>query len=347
MSRMEAIKGEEKQREQGGYGVPRKWYVKSEVLDKLGLKQYKAGEGDNFLAIIPPPNPDKYFGLKIFVHYNIGPNTDAFLCKKMMKGERCVLCERREQLKSAEAEESLVKALSCFPPRYLFWVVNMKSPETEADGVQLYDGPQTINDEILGLSRNKRTHEMLDISDPDKGKVLVFERKGLKALNTEYKAFSLEDRDPLPDKWLIDHELDEVLHYGTDEEMLASLGTSVRKGPDGEVDPPPSSSSRVRTRSTATAPAAEEKDDAPPPASERRRPVREPAPAPAAAEERVVEKPPTTEAPAQRRRAAPVREEAPAAATEAAPAPAEGDDAIRNRLRDRLARRRAASGEGA
>jgi hypothetical protein len=342
---MDAIKGEEKQREQGGYGIPRKWYVKSEVLDKIGRKQYKAGEGDNFLAIIPPPNPDKYFGLKIFVHYNIGPNNDAYLCKKMMKGEKCPLCERREQLKAVEAEESLVKALSCFPPRYLFWVVNMKTPETEGEGVQLYDAPQTINDEILGLSRNKRTHEMLDISDPDKGKVLVFERKGLKALNTEYKAFSLEDREPLPDKWLIEHELEEVLHYATDEEMLASLGTSVRKGPDGEVDPPPTTDSRARTRSTS-APAAEEKDDAPPPASERRRPVREPAPAPAA-EEKKVENPPTTEAPAQRRRATPVREEPPAATEAPAPAAAEGDDAIRNRLRDRLARRRAASGEGA
>ena len=346
MSRMDAIKGEEKQREQGGYGIPRKWYVASEALDKLGVKQYKAGEGDNFLAVIPPPSPDKYFGLKIFVHYNIGPNNDAFLCKKMMKGERCVLCERREQLKSAEAEESLVKALSCFPPRYLFWVVNMKSHETEADGVQLYDAPQTINDEILGLSRNKRTHEMLDISDPDKGKVLVFERKGLKALNTEYKAFSLEDREPLPDKWLIESELEEVLHYGTDEEMLASLGTSVRKDPDGEVDSPSATSGRTRSRSTP-APAVEEKKGNPPPTPERRRPVRESVEAPAASEgEKEPEAAPQTEAPAQRRRAAPVREAPPTEAPAAAGTAAEGDDAIRNRLRDRLARRRAAGGEG-
>ena len=68
-----------------GRSDDRLWYINQDLLEKLGIKQWKGKEGDNFLRIVPPLDPNAYFALKIFVHYNVGPTGDAFLCPKMMK----------------------------------------------------------------------------------------------------------------------------------------------------------------------------------------------------------------------------------------------------------------------
>jgi len=229
MSRMDAIEKEQKDKESGNYGIERKWYIDQDALDKHGIEQYRAKVGSNFLSIVPPSDPDAYFGLRIFVHYNIGPNNDAFLCPRMMLGEACVICERQDQLKAAEADEDVIKALSCFPPRYLFLAVDETSEETAEKGPQLYDAPQTVNNEILGLSKNRKTGETIDISDPDKGKMLIFDRTGTKAHNTRYSAFELEKREPLADNWLKVPSIEDLLYFATEAEMLKSLGASVRK----------------------------------------------------------------------------------------------------------------------
>lgn len=319
-NRVKAIQDEKKHREDGDSN--RKWYIEQAVLDELNMKQFKSKEGSSFLAIIPPLDPDKYFGLKIYVHYNIGANTDAYLCPKMMKNQKCTLCERREQLIAKGATKEIAKAFSCFPPRYLFLVVDMTSADTEAEGVQLYDSPQTINDEILGLSQNKRTGEIVDISDPKSGKVLVFDRKGMKATDTKYSAFSLEDREPLSKEWLGVADVEEFLHYGTEKEILESLGAVAREeGADSAEDAAPEQPTRrpiARTRTSAVEEPAEAKE-------------KEPATEPAVA--------------TPRRR---VSREAVAESTAAAQvAPVEmketsepTEDDVRKRLKERLAKRR-------
>lgn len=312
------------------------------------MKQFKAKEGTNFLRIIPPENPEEYFGRRIFVHYNMGPNNDAYMCPKMMLGKTCVICDRREKLLAAEADKDVLKALSCFPPRYFFIAVDVSSKETEEEGPQLYDAPQTVNEEIIGLSKNRKTGELIDISDPDTGKVLIFDRKGTKALNTKYSTFELDDGEPIPDEWLNIPTFDELMHFGTDDEMLESMGAAVKERaaePDPAVEAP-------RSRRSVR-----EEVEAPPPEVDRRRGA---APAP----EPEPEKESSTEAPTRRRRGAaapvedtppegePVAEEAPTrrrrgAAAETAPStddagggdePSAGD--VRSRVRERLAARR-------
>lgn len=332
MSRLDTIKNEAKERAEGGFGgVKRKWYVDQEKLEKLGMKQYKAKQGTNFLSIVPPEDATKYFGLKVFIHFDIGANHDAYLCPKMMKGEKCILCERREQLKNQEAEKELLKAFSCFPPRYLFIVIDRASKETEAIGPQLYDAPQGINDEILGLSKDRRTGEVIDISDIDNGRMLVYDRTGKGATSTRYSAFELEKQDALSDEWLDVPAIEELLHYGTQEEMATSMGLVARDGePEDAPDPAMTSIPRGRRAASVT-----------PEVQQLAAPVAEPAPAAAPA-------PTPAEEPTRRRRiprdgaeasapAAVASPATPAAPSEPAAAPAEDD--IKKRLRERLAAR--------
>jgi len=333
MGRVEAVQRAAKESSEGSYGPKRAWYVDSDILEKLGIDAYKAKVGTNFLRIIPPENPDEYFGMRVFVHFNIGPNNDAYLCPKLMKNERCPLCERRDALLAKEADKEVLKMYSCFPPRYLFFIVDVSSKETEEKGPQIYDAPQGVNEEILGLSKDRRTGEIIDISDPDKGKVLIFDRKGTKAQNTRYSAFELEEGDPVPDDWLAIPTFGEVLKYATTEELEKALAGMGQRAVEPEPEPDPEDDQPVRRRMRASAPAAA-------PAAA---PVAPPAPAPA------------VEAPVRRRRrledvpaaanSAPPAAPAPAAlapapaATSAPAAPAAEDD-VRRRVRERLARHR-------
>jgi len=337
MSRLDTIKNEAKERAEGGFGgVKRKWYTDNEKLEKLGMKQYKAKQATNFLSIIPPEDATKYFGLKVFIHFDIGANHDAYLCPKMMKGEKCILCERREQLKTQEADKELLKAFSCFPPRYLFIVVDRASKETEAIGPQLYDASQGINDEILGLSKDRRTGEVIDISDIDNGRMLVFDRTGKGATSTRYSAFELEKQDPIPDEWLDIPTIEELLHYGTQEEMAASMGLVARDGePEDAPDPAMTNTPRSRRAASVT---PEVKPEVQQPTAPVAEPAPVTAPAPVAA--------PAAESTRRRRiprDGAEASVPAPAATTPAAasaePASAPAEDDIKKRLRERLAAR--------
>ena len=279
MSRLDAIKGAQAEKETGGYGVPRKWYTNKELLKKQGIKEFKTKVSTNFLRLCPPENPDVYFGLRIFVHYNMGPNgSDAFLCPAMMKGELlkigrndladklpaiCPICKRREVLVAAEADKDVTKAFSCFPPRYLYIVFNVETEETEKEGAQLYDAPQKINNEILGLSQNRRTGEVIDISDIDNGKVLVFDRTGTGALTTSYGAFELDKGEPIPDKWLDGVlPIEEFLHFASEKELQESLGTSAPEEPASEIKAVTSEEPRQRrSRRPLSEPVVEKKEE--------------------------------------------------------------------------------------
>jgi len=279
MSRLDAIKGAQAEKETGGYGVPRKWYTNKELLKKQGIKEFKAKASTNFLRLCPPENPDVYFGLRIFVHYNMGPNgSDAFLCPAMMKGELlkigrndladklpaiCPICKRREVLVAAEADKDVTKAFSCFPPRYLYIVFNVETEETEKEGAQLYDAPQKINNEILGLSQNRRTGEVIDISDIDNGKVLVFDRTGTGALTTSYSAFELDKGEPIPDEWLDGVlPIEDFLHFASEKELQEALGTAAPEESSDENKEVASEEPRQRRpRKTSREPAVEKKEE--------------------------------------------------------------------------------------
>jgi len=204
----------------------------------MDMEAYRSKQGTNFLAIIPPEDMEQYFGLPVFIHRNIGVNQSSFLCPQMMKKERCPICEERSKLRKLEgADPDLIKAMNCFPPRYLFYVMDMTNQETIDKGVMLFDAPQTINDNILALSTDKRSGDVIDISDLDDGRNLIFERKG-QGIGTTYTGFELEERtgaleisnaalESLP-------ELSDLLLWATYDDMQEAMadGGSV----EGEED---------------------------------------------------------------------------------------------------------------
>jgi hypothetical protein len=271
MSRTDAI-SRQANRKDRGHGST---YFNMPLLDKHGIKLYKAKE-ENFLAIVPPEDPDEYFGYEFFPHFNIGFNDAKFVCPRMMdeaQAKRCPLCEEYRRLKQAECDdEQLMRNLNAFPPRFLFWVVDMSSEETMAEGVQLYDAPMTVNDEIISLSKNRRTGEFIDISDPENGQTVIFERRG-KGKGARYQGFELEDREPLPVEWLESVlPFKDVLVIKDYAEILAAYKGEEVSDADKEPQEKRSLSPRMRSRVSRPTPrrASDEDTDA---KAERGKPV--------------------------------------------------------------------------
>jgi len=211
--RVDAIKKAYKEKEEGRYR-DRTWYIDREKLEELGIKEYKSKVGDNFICIIPPKEDSAYFGIELFVHYNIGVNDSAFLCPREMEAKACPICEKwKIEKQSGNDDKDYLRTLSPYPPRHLFFIVDVASKETKEIGIQIFDAPTTINDGILEHSVSKRTGEVVDVSDPDEGKNFVFSRKGKGRTDTKYSGFDLEDRDPVPDEWLKVPSFDEFLIY--------------------------------------------------------------------------------------------------------------------------------------
>lgn len=199
--RTEAIENEEQKTRQGGGS--RYSYVNTGVLERLGVDQYKADVGDNYLRIIPPMDPKEFYGREIFVHYNVGADGNVYLCLKKMYGEPCSVCEYRAELKEKNPEDEMLKALA-YSRRYLFLVYNVFNQETEEKGLHWFDSPLVIKDNIVSLSKNRRTGETLDISDPVEGRDIEFVRRGKQKNNTRYEGFKLVEGKPIPESWYQD-----------------------------------------------------------------------------------------------------------------------------------------------
>jgi hypothetical protein len=185
MSRTEAI--ERHIETSSDYDV-REWYLKKTI------QMYKAKDDDNFMDIIGPKDTSIWFGLKIFVHFNLGPNNDAMLCNLSMKKGNCYVCEERKTFPFEDGKLS-DEAKQLFPSiRFLYFIVDRMNETEEGKGIQLYDAPKTIDEEIRNLSRDPKSGKVVDISDPEEGFTFYFQKKG-KGINTSYKGFQLLQRD--------------------------------------------------------------------------------------------------------------------------------------------------------
>ena len=248
MSRLDAIERASKDRDDMYVS-----YFDKDFLEERGIQQIVAADGDNFFAIIPPKDDDQYFGFKFYAHYDVGPNRDRFLCPRRTNNGRCPLCEEYMRTKDDNLTDDEMKPLKS-SLRYLFFVVDMASAETQAEGVKLLEVPKTVNDELLVLSTDRRTGAVIDVSDPTDGKLLIYTRTG-KGLGTKYSGFVLEDRDPLLQSWSEDvPEFDEVVVVPSyDDIKEAYFGPDETEKPVEEAPAP----SRERRRRTVETPVAE------------------------------------------------------------------------------------------
>jgi len=246
--RQRAIQSEIDKTNQGG--GPRFFYVNVAKLERLGISQYKSQAGDNFIRIIPPEDPEQFYGKEIFVHYNVGADGLVFLCLRKMYGEPCPVCEYREELKQKNPEDEMVSELAP-SRRYLFFVFNVASEDTEEEGLHWFDAPVIVKDNIVSLSKDKRTGEVIDVSDPVDGRDVEFVRVGTNR-RTRYEGFKLVKNEPIPESWYKNvPDFDEVLLKPDYDQVKSEVrGTKKKEDVKDEGESKDSeTSTRTETRS--------------------------------------------------------------------------------------------------
>ncbi len=199
-SRKEAIAAQHAQSQQGNAA---KWYyVKMRELERLGITQWKPEAGDNMLRIIAQQDVDGFFLHEVFLHYKIGADGANVVCSQKMYNTPCPICELRASFLSEDPEDKKADALR-YSARFLCFVVDTKNQETIKKGLRWFDAPGAFKKNILELSKNPRTGEFIDVSDPDEGGDILFVREG-KMLQTKYLGFRiLADSPPLaPEMYL-------------------------------------------------------------------------------------------------------------------------------------------------
>jgi len=231
--RKKALKEAYSNTESGAFGD---WYLLSDdELSEMGLGRYVPSGGDCFVAILPRTE-DPVFFKEIFVHYDMGVDKSAYLCPNKMFHKNCPICNYAKELENAGEDREVVRQY--WPVRrFLFWVVDVESEETIDKGVCIYDAPKAILDGIKGVTTDKRTGEIIDISDPVEHLNLVFTRQG-KGIATRYVEFGTEERKfDFPESFYDLPPMDDILVEPDVEKMNACLGVgavSVDRS-DGEM----------------------------------------------------------------------------------------------------------------
>lgn len=177
------------------------------------IKMWKPNDGDNRIRILPPTwEGAKHFGLDIYVHYGVGPDRGSYLCLTKMKGEDDPINEEREVARREE-DEKYAKQLEA-KRRVLVFLIDR---DHEKDGVQAWAMPWTVDRDIVKVSVDRQSGEVLPIDHPEEGYDVEFEKKGTKD-RTEYLGVAIARRStPLgKDDWLdyaIDNPLPDQLQY--------------------------------------------------------------------------------------------------------------------------------------
>lgn len=174
---------------------------------------YAVNDGDNVVRILPPTWDDaEHYGHDIYVHYEIGPDKGTYLCLNKMKGEKCPICEERKRAQN-EGDEEYAKKLEP-KKRVLVYVIDRNK---EKEGIKVWAMPWTLDRDIVKVSVDKRTGEVLPIDHPDDGYDVMFERTG-KGPRTEYVGVSIDRKSsPLDNDKALDfaqeHPLPSLLKF--------------------------------------------------------------------------------------------------------------------------------------
>lgn len=222
-----------------------------DVYVKDSIKTWKPADGDNTIRILPPTWDDpKHYGVDIWVHYGVGPDRQTYLCLHKMKGEPCPLCEEHQKA-VRDGDEEYARELR--PTRRV--LVYLIDRDHEKEGVQAYAMPQSMDTNILQVSVDKRSGEVLSIDHPEAGYDISFEKKGTKD-RTKYEGIQVARResDLGREEWLdfaVDNPLPDQLIYYEYDHILAAFGGSTkqrdsRPGSRDKDDEPPTRSSRHR-----------------------------------------------------------------------------------------------------
>lgn len=211
---------------------------------KRHIKAWKPRDGENRIRILPPTwKPTNHFGLDIYVHYGVGADRQSYLCLHKMKSEPDPINEEREAFvrtmdSESEKDKDYLRELSA-TKRVLIYLIDRND---EKAGVQAWAMPKGMDTDIVKISVDRDTGEVLPIDSPRDGYDVLFERTG-KGKNTKYEGVSIARRSsPLgKDEWLdfaVDNPLPDQLQYFDYDHIARAFGgkASKRHDEDGRED---------------------------------------------------------------------------------------------------------------
>lgn len=173
-------------------GVTRPHYLRADV------PLYRPKEGDNFIRVLPPVGEMDDFGLDIWVHPFLGVERGSYLCLERTslfgrKKQKCIICDFYRKVQNAERSgqvSDLVKALAP-KRRTLFWVLDVSNKPQSADPL-VFDAPyRQVAEEILMRCIDRRTGEIIDISDVKEGREVYFKMVRGNRKFPEYRGIEL------------------------------------------------------------------------------------------------------------------------------------------------------------
>jgi hypothetical protein len=197
-------------------------YVDTAKLERLGIDRYdtKKPKGNNFIRVVTPSKVGP-FAKEIWKHSNVGADGNTFLCLQAMFKKRCPVCDYIKKLKSENADPIVIGELAA-AKRYLLFVVDTTSSQTEEEGPKWFDCPPTIYQQICSLSVDKRTGKKIDPTDPKEGRDIEFTR--IDGKRTSYGNFVLKEAGEVPECWYKDlPSPDDILLVPDEEEMVQAV----------------------------------------------------------------------------------------------------------------------------
>lgn len=244
-------------------------YVDTAKLEREGITQWKPSVGPSAIRIVYPPDRAGYFGLEIFKHSNVGVNRKTFICKRRMFDEPCPVCEFQDQLRKADSSDPRVKELNP-SRRYLFFVVDISSPEEEKKGRRWFDCPVTLFNEIKSRSKNRRRRgdeesdtpflKYVNVSHPTGGRDIEFEQTKEQG-KYDYTGCDLREGPDVPKSWYTDlPEFKEILKLSGEEEMLDAVSDQFEQVTDELKESAPRERSDLGSREIART--SSKRDDA-------------------------------------------------------------------------------------
>lgn len=224
------------------------------------VSMWKPSDGENCIRILPATWDDAdHFGLDIFVHYNVGPDSSAFLDLQRMKGEPDPITEAFDAA-MAEGDEEYAKELRSVK-RVLVYLIDRDKPK---EGVQMWAMPWTVDKDIATQSTDSRTRELLYVDDPDEGYDVYISREGTGA-RTKYTVKiarnpSAIDLDDTAMDILESHPLPSCLNFHSYEHIAQVFSGKKPKKADADADAeePAPKTKTAEKPATKPAPKAEE-----------------------------------------------------------------------------------------
>lgn len=187
------------------------------------IQTYTPTKGDNWIRILPPSwDGANHYGIPTYVHYGIGPDRQAYLCANKNKGELCPICDERTELARQGQDDAANELRPTY--RVAVYIINRKEPDK---GVLAWTMPYRIDQELVTLSQDKHTGEVLWIDDPDNGYDVEFLRTG-EGLHTQYTGIRISrNPTPLGDQkaldFIVEHPLSSIFIYADPEAINKAL----------------------------------------------------------------------------------------------------------------------------